>query len=242
MKYELGIVIPTYNEMNNLKDLFEQIHQVVVQHTLNVTVLIVDDGSPDGTGDKVEEYISANIFPHLNLQLMRRAGKQGLASAYIQGFSAIMDQCEYVQSMDADLSHSPKYLPSLLAAARQGAHCVIGSRYTKGGGVDGWDPVRLAISRFASIGSQIILFSPIKDQTGGFNLYQVGALKQINLNQIKSQGYAFQVEMKYSFTKKKLKVVEVPIIFVDRVEGVSKFNKKIILEAMIRIPLIRLGL
>jgi dolichol-phosphate mannosyltransferase len=241
-QYNLGIVIPTYNEKENINELLMKIDGEVSKSDHSVTLLIVDDGSPDKTGEIVERLISSNKYKHISLQIMHRKGKQGLASAYKQGFSSIKDSCEYVMSMDADLSHNPKYILPMLKTAQSGYDCVIGSRYVKGGGIEGWGPVRLLISRLGSLYSQIILMTKVKDQTGGFNLYSVDMLNMIDLNSIKAEGYMFQIEMKYTFARLKQRIKEYPIIFTDRIHGSSKISRKIVLEAFVRVPLLKLGL
>jgi len=241
-RFELGIVIPTYNEKENIHTLLGSIEQALAAESFATMVLIVDDGSPDGTGDIVQKYIDDNTFGNLNLKLMRREGKQGLASAYIQGFSLIKDDCIFVMSMDADMSHNPGYVPQMFSKAKSGYDCVVGSRYVNGGGIEGWGPQRLLISRLGSLYAQLLLFSPIKDQTGGFNLYRVSSLNNIDYKGIKVGGYMFQIEMKYLFRKNKMRIVEHPIVFVDRVLGKSKINRKIVIEAFFRVPLLRLGL
>lgn len=238
-KYTLGLVVPTYNEKDNITVLLDALDMQIQKAGVNITLLIVDDGSPDGTGDIVQEYIDANKYPSLNLQLKRREGKQGLASAYIQGFQDIMEDCEYVQSMDADLSHDPKYISPMLEKAQSGYDCVIGSRYVKDGGVKGWGPSRMFISRMGSLYAQMILMTSVRDQTGGFNLYRVDALNVVDLNTIKAEGYLFQIEMKFNFSKNKLRIAEYPIVFVDRVRGASKISKKIIIEAFLKVPFLR---
>lgn len=230
-RYDLGIIIPTYNESENIVLLLDSILNTFSQSSLKLFVTVVDDSSPDKTYTIVEDLIKSKKYQILNLSLVIRPAKSGLASAYIQGFSSILDSCEFVMSLDADLSHNPEYVPKMVETAKNGYDLVIGSRYIKGGGIKGWGLVRTMISRFGSFYSQILLISSIKDQTGGFNLYRGSFLKKANISNINAEGYLFQIQMKHLFERNKAKIMEVPIIFVDRLHGKSKFNKKIFFEA-----------
>jgi dolichol-phosphate mannosyltransferase len=227
---KIGIVIPTYNESANIESLLNKIIIVKEKNDYNLTVLIVDDNSPDKTGDIVEAFAAKNKGK-INLKLMRRSGKLGLASAYKQGFTSLIEECDCLMSMDADLSHDPEHLPAFVNSFKSGNNLVIGSRYINGGGVKGWGVYRLFISRVTSIACNILLRVLVKDFTGGFNLYSSNALKELNLESIKAEGYLFQIEMKYSLIKKGLKYAETPIVFNDRQAGKSKFSRKIMIEA-----------
>ena len=233
--YKLGIVIPCYNESLNIYELLVQIDEVVSYNKVKTLVLVVDDASPDQTAKIVREIIGNNQSGFLDIQVMERAGKLGLGTAYIQGISKIVDQCEFVMEMDADLSHQPKYIMDFLKAAEQNnLDLVIGSRYVKGGGIENWDFKRKAISRFGSLYAKIILGVNINDFTGGYNMFRSDFIKRINLlSQIQSIGYLFQIEMKYRSVCTKARFVEIPIIFPDRINGVSKMSGSIIKEAAI---------
>jgi dolichol-phosphate mannosyltransferase len=200
-------------------------------------VLIIDDGSPDGTAQIVktlqEKYSN-------KLHLLQRQGKQGLGTAYIVGFKwAIQKKYDYIFEMDCDFSHNPDDLPRLLNACENGADVAVGSRYCKGGKVKNWPVGRILMSYFASVYVRAILWINIRDTTAGFKCYKRKVLETINLDNIKFMGYAFQIEMKYAAIKKGFKIVEVPITFIDRVEGVSKMSSKIFKEAFLGVVQMR---
>lgn len=219
------VIIPTYNEIENV----EAIITAVLEQNEDFDILIVDDGSPDGTGAKVKELqLNTN-----RIHLLERSGKLGLGTAYLAGFRyAIENKFDYIFEMDADFSHPPKDLNHLYAACKNGADVAVGSRYTKGGGVKDWSNYRLFLSRGASLYVRMITFMPVMDPTAGFKCYRRKVLETIDLNIIKSIGYAFQIEMKYAAYRNGFKIVEVPIIFVDRERGTSKMDTSIIKEAI----------
>ena len=220
------IVIPTYNEIENI----EAIIKAVFAQSDELHILIVDDNSPDGTADKVREL--QNIYPN-RLFLEVRTEKKGLGTAYIYGFQwALARDYEYIFEMDADFSHSPTDLLRLYEACQQGADVAIGSRYVKGVNVVNWPLQRILLSYGASIYVRVITGMKIKDPTAGFVCYHRRVLESIDLNTIRFVGYAFQIEMKYRAYLKKFKITEVPIIFTDRIKGKSKMNKSIIREAI----------
>jgi len=200
------------------------------------TALIMDDNSPDGTAQVVTNFIKENQSIYLELELKVRPGKMGLSSAYKQGFEYLKNGVEYLLSMDADLSHDPKYIPNFLNEAKKGYDLVIGSRYVNGGGVVNWGPVRKFISRFGSFYAGLILGGKINDYTGGYNFYKSSLFNSLDINRIQAQGYLFQIEMKYSFFKMGKKITEIPIIFHDRVDGKSKLSKSIVFEAFFGVP------
>ena len=230
----LAIAIPTYNEKENLENFVEEIRKVLINVAIDATLIIIDDTSPDGTGEIADKLaIKFNKKP-FKLVVIHRQGKQGLASAYIHAFySALSKNYDYYLSMDADFSHNPKYIPTMLKEMEEN-DLVIGSRNIKGGGVTGWGILRKIISRGGSLYSKLVLGSDIKDFTGGFNMYSKKALEEVNLKTITSEGYSFQIEMKYRVYKAGLAIKEIPIIFPDRTKGKSKMSKKIILEAMMK--------
>ncbi len=220
------VIIPTYNECENIA----QIIKAVFALNISFDVLVVDDGSPDGTAKIVKDLQVK--FPN-QLHLIERSGKLGLGTAYIAGFHyGLKLGYEYLFEMDADFSHNPKDLIRLYDACVKGADMSVGSRYTKGGKLDNWPIDRIALSYGASIYVRMITWLPIKDPTAGFVCYHRNVLEAIDLQKIKFIGYGFQIEMKYAAIRLGFKISEVPIIFTDRVKGVSKMNGSIIGEAM----------
>jgi dolichol-phosphate mannosyltransferase len=228
------VILPTYNEKENIAKL---VKEILVQN-LDLDILVVDDNSPDGTGQVVED-LRKNIP---QLFILHRQNKEGLGRAYIAGFKwALAQGYQYMFEMDADFSHQPKYLKDFLAAIKDN-DLVIGSRYIKGGGTEGWSKIREFISRFGCLYAKIILGLPINDLTGGFKCYRREVLENIDLDQVQSNGYMFQIEMTYKAIKNKYKVKEIPIVFLERQQGKTKFNKKIIWEAVVNCWKLRLGL
>ena len=222
------VIIPTYNEAENLPVLLPALFAAAPE----VSVLVVDDGSPDGTAGVAHRLSSQ--FPG-KVSVMTRARKSGLASAYLAGFAWGMARgFDHFLEMDADYSHDPKYVPELLRAATD-YDVVIGSRNIPGGAVEGWGFLRNFISKGGSMYSRTILGCPIRDLTGGFNLWSKDALKAIGLAKIISRGYSFQVEMKYRAFRKGLRIKEIPILFVDRKRGKSKMSRRIFVEALLNI-------
>lgn len=221
------VIIPTYNEKENI----EAIIRAVFGLEKLFHVLIIDDGSPDGTAAIVKRM--QQEFPE-RLFLIERSGKLGLGTAYICGFQwAIAQRYDYIFEMDADFSHDPKDLPRLYAAcAEQGADVAIGSRYCNGVNVVNWPLGRVLMSYFASVYVRLVTGMAIHDTTAGFKCYRRKVLETIGLDKIHFKGYAFQVEMKFTAYKCGFKLVEVPIIFVNRVLGVSKMNSSIFGEAL----------
>ena len=218
------VIIPTYNEKDNIS----LIIPAALAQDPCLEVLIVDDGSPDGTGDIVEKMAAENAKVHL----LRRPGKMGLGSAYVAGFRwALERDFERVFEMDADFSHNPEDLPRFLAAAEE-ADLVLGSRYNeKKLGVVNWDWKRLLLSYFANLYTRIVTGLPVKDAAGGFKCFRRSALESLDLSNMKSDGYCFQIETTFKIWKKGLRVKEIPIVFTDRIRGVSKMSGGIISEA-----------
>jgi dolichol-phosphate mannosyltransferase len=221
------VIIPTYNEKENIAAI---IHAVIVLGN-QYHVLVVDDGSPDGTANIVKELMHAHpdkIF------IQERSGKLGLGTAYIHGFKWALDnQYDYIFEMDADFSHNPLDLDRLLAACENGADVAIGSRYVNGGATENWPLDRLIYSKGGSLYTRIITGMPVKDPTAGFMCYKQKVLAAMNLDQIQFIGYAFQIEMKFASWRLGFKLKEVPITFIDRKIGVSKMSKGIIKEAVL---------
>jgi len=219
------VIIPTYNEKENIEKMVRKVFSLSKPFHL----LIIDDGSPDGTASIVKKLQSEFIGI---LHLLERKGKLGLGTAYITGFKwGIENGYKFIFEMDCDFSHNPDDLVRLYDACEAGADVAIGSRYCKGGKVSNWPLGRIMMSYFASVYVRLVLWMNIKDTTAGFKCYKAEVLKNIELDEIRFIGYAFQIEMKYRAWKKKYKLVEVPIAFVDRIEGTSKMSTGIFKEA-----------
>ncbi|MFT4154212.1 polyprenol monophosphomannose synthase [Parafilimonas sp.] len=221
------IIIPTYNEIENIPLILKAIFSL----QLNYHVLVIDDNSPDGTAARVEEL---QLFYPQQLFLLKRSGKLGLGTAYIEGFKwAIKRKYEFIFEMDADFSHSPADLERLYAACRKnGFDVAIGSRYVPGGRIENWPLDRHIYSKGGALYTRMITFMPVKDPTAGFVCYRRKVLETINFNEIKFIGYAFQIEMKFAAWKLGFKITEVPIVFIDRKKGVSKMSGKILKEGV----------
>ena len=233
MELETLIIVPTYNERENIDELLEKVFGL----GLDLGVLIVDDNSPDGTGDRVVELKESND----RLNILRRPGKMGLGSAYIAGFKWALanTDAKYVFEMDADFSHDPGAIPQFLAAVED-ADLVLGSRYLEGITVMNWPLSRLFLSVGANIYTRIITGMPLKDATGGFKCFRRKVLEALPLDKIKSDGYSFQIEVNYLAWKRKFRMKEIPIIFVDRMIGTSKMSRRIIWEAAFLVWKLRL--
>jgi dolichol-phosphate mannosyltransferase len=230
---EVWLVLPTYNEAENLEAIVAAARSALPPGR---RVLIVDDSSPDGTGE-----IADRLADSLDdVEVLHRPGKGGLGPAYVAGFQrALAGGARLVAQMDADFSHDPADLPRLLAAAED-ADLVLGSRYVEGGGVSDWGPVRRGISRGGSAYARRVLGIPIRDLTGGFKVLRRSVLEAIDIASLGSLGYAFQVETTYRAIRAGFRVVEVPIVFCDRRVGESKMSKRIVFEAAWRVPAMRL--
>ncbi len=228
------LVLPTYEEATNVEALVEQARAKLPP---SAQVLIVDDNSPDGTGEIARRLAGA----HESVHFMHRETKEGLGPAYIAGFRrALAEGAGLILQMDSDFSHEPAYLPRLLEAAGR-ADLALGSRYVPGGDVADWGAVRRAISRGGSAYAQRMLGVDVRDLTGGFKCFRREVLEAIDLDAVRSRGYAFQVEMTYRAIQLGFDVVEVPIVFRDRQAGSSKMSRSIVLEAIWRVPLLRFG-
>ena len=218
------VIIPTYNERDNIETIITE----VLKQDPHLHVLIVDDNSPDGTGQIAARLAQSNgkVFA------LHREKKSGLGQAYLAGFKyALQKDFDNIFEMDADFSHDPKYLPDFLTAIQK-ADLVLGSRYIRGVNVVNWPMTRLLLSYCANIYARWVTGLPVKDSTGGFKCYRRIVLEKIKLDEIKSEGYSFQIETSYRAWKKGFKIVEIPIVFVDRQQGESKMSKKIVREAM----------
>lgn len=229
------IIIPTYNEIENI----EAITSAVMSLSPDYHMLIVDDGSPDGTGAKVKE-LQGQYKDRLHL--LEREGKQGLGTAYIAGFKyGLENGYDLIMEMDADFSHNPNDVPRLIAAVKEdGVGMVVGSRYVKGGGFRNWNKYRLMLSYGASMYTRLITGMPVKDPTAGFVVYRRTVLESMDLNKITFVGYAFQIEMKYYVHSLGNKIQEIPITFVDRELGTSKMNMSIVQEGILGVLQIRM--
>lgn len=225
------VIIPTYNEIENIPEIVK----AIFRQEKDVSILVVDDSSPDGTGEAVKKMQA--MYPQLHL--LTRSGKEGLGRAYIAGFQWALEKgYEFIVEMDADFSHRPEDLSLILKAAEQNDF-VIGSRYVDGGATVNWTLMRKIISRGGSFYSRMILGFPVRDWTGGFNGWKAKVLEGIDLPTVRSNGYSFQIELKYKACKKGFKFKEVPIVFADRVVGQSKMSGKIVIEAFYRVWQIR---
>jgi len=218
------VIIPTYNELENIRNIVSE----VLKQDARIEVMVVDDSSPDGTGAVVKEMMQAEPRIHI----IERPGKMGLGTAYVAGFKyAIAGSFDCVVEMDADFSHDPNMLPEFLRRIEE-HDLVLGSRYIKGVNVINWPMKRLLLSYYANVYTRSVTGMPVRDATGGFKCFRIEVLKAINLDAIRSNGYAFQIEMSFKAYRKGFRVHEIPIIFMDRRVGVSKMSKKIVREAV----------
>jgi dolichol-phosphate mannosyltransferase len=219
------VVLPTYNEALNIAEVLEKVRAAVP----HAQILVVDDGSPDGTADLAEE-LGRELG---NVSVLRRAAKSGLGSAYRAGFrEGLARELDVMIEMDSDLSHDPAALPSLLAAIDDGADLVIGSRYVPGGTIPNWRLHRRLLSRWGNRYAGFVLGLPVRDSTAGYRAYRASALQKVDLDAIRADGYGFQIEMAYAVQRSGGRIVEVPISFKDRVRGTSKMSSRIVVEAL----------
>jgi len=237
MSGEPWLILPTYNEAENIKPLVSAAGQVLARAAPGgFRVLVVDDGSPDGTGELAQELAAEHDW----VGVLHRHQKEGIGPAYLAGFSyALANGAGYVMEMDSDFSHDPADLARLLQAVYDGADLALGSRYVPGGGVSNWGVLRRLISQGGSTYARVVLGLRVKDLTGGFKCFRREVLEKIHFDSVRSQGYAFQVELTYRAVQAGFKVVEVPIVFRDRERGQSKMSWRIAAEAMWLVPLLR---
>ncbi|NUN14086.1 MAG: polyprenol monophosphomannose synthase [Myxococcales bacterium] len=227
------IITPTYNERENIARLLGAIFEIVPE----AHILIVDDNSPDGTGQLADELSAADVRVHV----LHRAGKLGLGTAYIAGFKwAIMHDYDLIFEMDADFSHRPEHLPQFLTLAAE-YDLVLGCRYIPGGGTRDWGPFRQFISKGGNLYARTILGLPYHDLTGGYKCFRADVLRTIDLDAIQSEGYAFQIELTYRAHRAGFRIAETPIVFPDRTAGKSKMSGPIFMEAVWRVWSLRLG-
>ena len=226
------VCLPTYNERENLEAMLRALAP------LGVRVLVIDDNSPDGTGEIADRLAGELDF----VSVLHRERKEGLGPAYLAGFHrALADGADYVLEMDCDFSHDPRDVPRLIAACEAGADLALGSRYVEGGGTENWGAGRRLVSFGGSFYARAMLGVGVRDLTGGFKCYRRRVLETIDLDAIHSKGYAFQIEGTYRTLRKGFRVVEVPIRFIDRTAGHSKMSRAIFLEAVVRVPRLRLA-
>jgi dolichol-phosphate mannosyltransferase len=229
------VCLPTYNERENLPRMIEALGRVLREGD---RVLVIDDNSPDGTGEVADALAAEHAF----VDVLHREQKEGLGRAYVAGFQrTLADGAELVLEMDCDFSHDPSDVPRLIEAAEGGADLVLGSRYVPGGSTRNWGLVRRLISRGGSVYTALFLQMGVKDPTGGFKCFRRAVLEQLDLGAITPRGYAFQIETTYRVKQAGFGVVEIPIVFADRQVGTSKMSRAVVLEAIWRVPLLRLG-
>jgi dolichol-phosphate mannosyltransferase len=237
MPGEPWLILPTYNEAENIEAIVAAAGEVLARAAPEgFHVLVVDDGSPDGTGEIAENLAAEHDW----VTVLHRAEKNGIGPAYLAGFRHALERgAGYVMEMDSDFSHDPADLARLLAAIYEGADLVLGSRYVPGGGVSDWSPVRRLVSEGGSTYARLVLGLPIRDLTGGFKCFRREVLEAIRFDDVRSHGYAFQVELTYRAVRAGFRVAEVPIVFRDRQRGQSKMSWRIAAEAMWLVPRLR---
>ena len=228
------VCVPTYDERENLEPMVRALGEVL--DTTRDRVLVIDDGSPDGTGELADRL--AEELPWVDV--LHRASKEGIGRAYLAGFERALDsKAELVLEMDCDFSHDPRDVPRLIAVCEDGADLALGSRWVDGGGTVNWGLVRRLISRGGSLYARVVLGVPIRDLTGGFKCFRRPVLETIDLDAIAARGYGFQIEGTYRALQAGFRVVEIPITFVDRRVGESKMSGSIVVEAVRQVPLLR---
>jgi dolichol-phosphate mannosyltransferase len=229
------LILPTFNEADNLENMVRSALPRLAEASPEHHILVVDDNSPDGTG-RIADRLAEETE---RVEVLHRAGKQGLGRAYLAGFARALESgAELLMEMDCDFSHDPADLPRLIRAADD-ADLVLGSRYVPGGGVERWGLVRRALSRGGSLYAQVLLGLPVRDLTGGFKCFRRAVLQKLDLDGIAADGYGFQIEMTYRAVQAGFRVVEVPIVFRDRRVGQSKMSARIALEAVWKVPALR---
>jgi len=229
------VLVPTYNERDNVEAMMHALARILREGD---RVLVIDDASPDGTGEMADRLAADLPF----VDVVHRERKDGLGPAYIAGFrQALRDGAELILEMDCDFSHDPADVPRLIAAAEEGADLVLGSRYVRGGRVGNWGVLRRAISRGGARYTELFLRMGVADPTAGFKCFRRHVLERLDLDTITAKGYAFQIETTYRAKRAGFRVVELPITFADRTAGRSKMSKAIVLEAVWRVPLLRLA-
>jgi dolichol-phosphate mannosyltransferase len=230
------LILPTYNEAENIERIVAAALPQLAATGLEHRILVVDDGSPDGTGQIADRLAAEN--PNA-VEVLHRTSKDGIGPAYLAGFCrALSGGADLLMEMDSDFSHDPADIPRLVAAAER-ADLVLGSRYVSGGGVTDWGLIRRVVSRGGSLYAKLILGIPVNDLTGGFKCFRRSVLEKLDLGAVAADGYGFQIEMTYRAIKSGFRVEEVPIVFRDRTAGTSKMSAKIAVEAFWKVPLLR---
>jgi dolichol-phosphate mannosyltransferase len=239
-RLRLAIAVPTYNEAANIKVLIPLLAKAVAKcSNIDTTVFVIDDNSPDKTGEAALEVGKEYKNSNFKVEVLARKKKEGLGKAYVYAFNKILSKkFDYILQMDADLSHDPKYIPQFLDKASE-AEFVVGSRYIKGGSTPDWTWSRKLQSRGGNWYSRVFLGSIITDYTGGYNLYSAGLLKRIDFNKLQAGGYGFLIELKYSASLKSDKIIQIPIIFKDRQHGNSKIPRNTIFKNFLLVPQIK---
>jgi dolichol-phosphate mannosyltransferase len=233
----IAICLPTYNERDNVGPMVRALANVIAERNLDANVLVIDDASPDGTGELADRLAREHEW----LSVLHRERKEGLGPAYVAGFRrALADGAELIIEMDCDFSHDPLDVPRLVEATRN-ADLVVGSRYVAGGGTRNWGPLRRAVSRGGSVYARVVLGVPVHDLTSGFKCFRRDVLEAIPLERIGTKGYAFQIETTYRALQARFRVVEIPITFTDRETGGSKMTRGIVLEAIVKVPSLRVA-
>lgn len=231
------LVLPTYNEAENLEPFVRALLPRLAEASADHTVLVVDDGSPDGTGEIADRLASESE----HVRVLHRTAKEGLGRAYLAGFRVALEGgAEYVMEMDADFSHAPRDVPRLVAAARESADLALGSRYCDGGRVENWPLHRRLLSRGGCWYARRVLGVPVRDLTGGFKCFRREVLERLDLDSVHADGYGFQIELTYRALEAGFRVEEVPITFRERERGASKMTPRIALEAVWKVPALRL--
>jgi dolichol-phosphate mannosyltransferase len=233
----LVVCVPTYNERENLEPMLKALGGVLEEQAPDGRVLVIDDNSPDGTGAEADRLAEELPF----VDVLHRERKEGLGPAYVAGFRrALAARAELVAQIDCDFSHDPADLPRLLAGLER-SDVALGSRYASGGGTRSWSLLRRAVSRTGALYARLLLGIPVRDPTSGFKVYRRPVLEAIDLDRVTSRGYAFQIEVVFRALQAGFTVTEVPIVFTDRREGGSKMGPGIVLEAVTRVPALRLA-
>jgi dolichol-phosphate mannosyltransferase len=238
----LAVVVPTYNEVTNVQTLIDGISEVAALHLdTELTVVVIDDSSPDGTADLVESLIPAWKTDNFLVRLINKPSKNGLGAAYIYGFTTLLDEpFDYYLQMDADLSHDPRYISGFLHQAKAGVDFVVASRYIPGGGTPDWTFNRRFLSRGGNFYARAILSRRISDYTGGFNMYSKSLLERMQITTISATGYGFLLVLKYRALLNAVSIAELPIVFLDRTHGSSKMPRNTLLRNFLLVPKIRM--
>lgn len=238
---KIGIAIPTYNEVTNICTLLKNISEEIKKELdFDITILIIDDNSPDGTAKVAEKESKKYLSKNLNILTLKRKTKDGLGRAYIAGFKKLINlRCDYILQMDADLSHNAKYLPAFIDAASKNTELIVASRYIKGGSTPDWSLHRKLLSKYGNMYVRLFLGAKITDYTGGYNMYSTNVLKSMGLDTIHSTGYGFMIELKSRALEIANSVIEIPIVFNDRQHGNSKIPKNTFIKNLILVPKIK---